>query len=72
MRSAYHQMLIKSCDKQDTVFEAGVKFYQFTCMPFGLTNDVACFQCKMDDFVEHYKLQDTFVYLDYKTIAGKT
>ena len=26
----------------------------------------------MDEFVEHYKLQDTFVYLDNITIAGKT
>ena len=71
MRSVYHQMPIKSSDKQHTAFEARGKLYQFTRMPFCLTNAVACFQHKMDDFVEHYKLHDTFLYLDNITIAGK-
>ena len=71
MRSAYHQMPINTADKQYTAFEAGGKLYQFCRMPFGLTNAVACFQRKMDDFVEQYNLSDTFVYLDNITIAGK-
>ena len=73
MRSAYHQLEMNPFDKPYTAFEADGKLYQFLCVPFGLTNNaVACFQRKMDEFVDNYKLKDTFVYVDNITIAGRT
>ena len=71
MRSAYHQLEMNPFDKSYTAFEAGGKLYQFCRVPFGLTNAVACFQRKMDGFVDNYKLKDMFVYVDI-TIAGRT
>ena len=44
--SAYHQVPLKEEDKPYTAFEARNNLYQFTCLPFGVTNGVACFQRK--------------------------
>ena len=41
-------------------------------MSFGVTNRVACFQCKMDDLIAENELEDTFAYLDNVTICGMT
>jgi len=44
--------------------------YQFTRVPFGVTNGVACFQRTMDAFIEEENLNATFAYLDNVTICG--
>ena len=67
MRSAHHQLEMNPFEKPYTAFEGS-----FAMSPFGLTNVVACFQRKMDEFVDNYKLKDTFVYVDNITIAGRT
>ena len=72
MRSAYHQLEMNPFDKLYSAFEADGKLYQFRRVPFGLTNAVACFQRKMDEFVDNYKLKDMFVYVDNITIVGRT
>ena len=36
-------------------------------MSFGITNGVACFQCKIDDLIAENELEDTFAYLDNVT-----
>ena len=46
--------------------------YQFTRIPFGVTNGVACFQRKMDEFISEEELKGTFAYLDNVTICGRT
>ena len=48
LQSAYHQIPIRKEDKPYTAFEAGGGLYQFTHVPFGVTNGVACFQRIMD------------------------
>ena len=51
LRSAYHQVPLKDEDKPYTTFEARGNLYQFTRLPFGVTNGVACFQRERDDEV---------------------
>ena len=72
LRSAYHQVPILEEDRPYTAFEAGGELYQFTRIPFGVTNGVAAFQRVMDGIVRSEGLNDTFAYLDDVTICGKT
>ncbi|PIK39574.1 hypothetical protein BSL78_23581 [Apostichopus japonicus] len=71
LRSAYHQVPLKEDDKSYTAFESDGSLYQFTRVPFGVTNGVPCFQRIMDSFIEEEKLTDTFAYLDDITICGR-
>ena len=43
LQSAYHQIPISLEDCKYTAFEACRKLYQFTCLPFGVTNGVSAF-----------------------------
>jgi len=43
LRSAYHQLPIKEEDKPYTAFESCGSLYQFTRVPFGVTNGAVCF-----------------------------
>ena len=63
LRSAYHQVPLKDDDKPYTAFEARGCLYQFTRLPFGVTNGVACFQREMVKFVQEENLKATFPYL---------
>uniref|UniRef100_A0A5S6R0U3 Reverse transcriptase domain-containing protein n=1 Tax=Trichuris muris TaxID=70415 RepID=A0A5S6R0U3_TRIMR len=56
---------------QLVAFEAAGGLYQFTRVPFGVTNGVACFQRVIDSFIRDEKLQGTFAYLDDITAAKK-
>ena len=71
LRSAYHQIPIREEEKQYTAFEADGKLFQFTRIPFGVTNGVAAFQRVMDSIVTQEGLRDTFVYLDNITVCGR-
>jgi len=70
MCSAYHQIPIKDEDKPYTAFESDGSLYQYTRVPFGVTNGVACFQRIMDTVIEEENLHATFAYLDNVTICG--
>ena len=72
LKSAYYQLPLSEEDKPFTAFEADGRLYQFTCIPFGVTNGVATFQRAIDKFVDEENLINTFVYLDNITVAGKT
>ena len=71
LRSAYHQVPLKEADKPYTAFEARGNLYEFTRLPFGVTNGVACFQREMMKFVDENGLEASFPYLDNVTICGK-
>ena len=71
LQSAYHQIPLKEDDKPYTAFEAKGGLYQFTRLPFGVTNGVACFQREMMKFVEDNHLKAVFPYIDNITIGGK-
>ncbi len=68
LRSAYHQVSIKESDKPYTAFQAGDALFQFTRIPFGVTNGVACFQRIIMEIIASENLQGTFAYLDNVTI----
>ena len=64
LQSAYHCVPI--------TFEVAGRLYQFTRVPFGVTNGVACFQRKMDELIFKEELKGTFAYLNDVTICGMT
>ena len=72
LRSAYHQIPIAAKDRAFTAFEAGGKLWEFTRVPFGVTNGVPAFQREMDKMIDDAKLKDTYPYLDNITVAGRT
>ncbi|KRX73852.1 Retrovirus-related Pol polyprotein from transposon 17.6 [Trichinella sp. T6] len=57
LKSAYHQIPIPNDEKLYTAFEADGSLYQFTRIPFGVTNGVACFQRVINSFIEKEKLK---------------
>ena len=68
--SAYRQIRIKDEDKPYTAFESSGSLYQYTRVPFGVTNGVACFQRIMDSFIQEENIDATFAYIDNVTICG--
>ena len=70
LKSAYHQIPLREEDRPYTALEADGGFHQFTRMPFGITNGVACFQRSMDNFIFEEELDDTFGFMDNVTICG--
>lgn len=71
LQSAYHQVPLREEERPYTAFEASNGLYQFTRVPFGVTNGVACFQREMTKFVQEENLHGVFPYLDNITICGK-
>ena len=72
LKSAYHQIPLRSDDKPFTAFEVGGRLYQFTRLPFGVTNAVPAFQRIMDSFIERNQLRCAEPYLDDVYIGGIT
>ena len=71
LKSAYHQVPICEVDRPYTAFESGGRLYQFTRIPFGVTNGVAAFQRVMDSVIDKEGASGTFAYLDNITVCGK-
>jgi len=72
LKSANHQIPISECDRKYTAFETCGKFWEFTRVSFGETNEVRAFQRQMDQLVADNGLVDTFPYLDNITVGGHT
>lgn len=72
LRSAYHQIPIRKEDRQYTAFEANGRLFEFTRIPFGVTNGVACFQQVLDEIIRNEALKDTFAYVDDITVCGNS
>ena len=71
LKSAYHQVPILQTERKYTAFEACGALYQFTRIPFGVTNGVAAFQRTLQYLIQTENLEGTFAYLDDVTICGK-
>lgn len=71
LKSAYHQVPIPKNEKIYTAFEACGNLYQFTRIPFGVTNGVAAFQRTLHYVINTEKLKGTYAYLDDVTVCGK-
>lgn len=72
LTSAYHQIPIPEKDRQYTAFEADGNLYQFTRIPFGVTNGVAAFQRVISGLIRDSNLDQTWAYLDNVTVGGST
>ena len=70
--SADYQIPISTKDRPFTTFEAFGKLWEFTRIPFGVTNGVPAFHREMDDLVLNESLKNIFFYLDNITVAGRT
>ena len=70
LKSAYYQLPLHQEDRSFTAFEAGGKLYQYTRLPFGVTNGVLFFQRFIDCLIEKYRLCGTYAYLDNVTVSG--
>ena len=71
LKSAYHQIPIAAKDKPYTAFEAGGRLYQFTRIPFGVTNGVAAFQRIISEIIDKEGLSGVVAYVDNVTICGE-
>ena len=71
LKAAYNQVAIPEKDIAKTAFQANQQKFEYTRIPFGLTNAVAAFQRIMDDIIREENLKDTYVYLDDVTIGGR-
>ena len=72
LKSAYHQVPIKEEDCKYTAFEVDGQLWEFTRIPFGVTNGVSAFQRTIDKVIKMEKLLDTFVFVDNVTVCGRT
>ena len=72
LKSAYHQIPIKEEDIKFTAFEVDGQLWEFTRIPFGVTNGVSAFQRTIDKVIQVEQLQDTFAFVDNVTVCGMT
>ena len=71
LKSAYYQIPLCPADRPFTAFEADGRLYQYTRLPFVVTNGVSCFQRIVDNLIEKYKLIGTYADLDNITVCGR-
>ena len=57
-------------DRPFTAFEAGYKLYQYTRLPFGVTNGVSFSQRFIDCLIKKYRLCGTYAYFCNITVSG--
>ena len=72
LKSAYLQIPLLESEKQYTAFEADGCLYQYTVMPYGVTNGTSVFQRALDNFIKEENLKGVFAYLDNLHICGKS
>ena len=70
LKSAYYQIPLCPEDRQFTAFEADGKLYQYTRLPFGVTNGVSSFQRIVNELIVKYELHGTYAYLENITVSG--
>ena len=72
-KSGFWQIKMDPKSQQYTAFTVGnLRFYEFTCMPFGLCNTSATFQCLMQNTLGKLNLMYCVIYLDDVIIFGRT
>ena len=64
LKSAYYKLLLCPEDQPHTAFEACGKLYQYTRLPFGVTNGFSYFQRVIDHLIEKYCLKRVYAYVD--------
>ena len=73
LKSGYWQVEIDEDSKALTAFTVGpLGFYECECMPFGLKNTPATFQCLMQSCLGDLHLHYCIIYLDDVIVFSKT
>ena len=56
LKSAYYQIPFAPKDREETIFEANGKLYQYCRLPFKVCNRVSAFQRIIDNMIEKHNL----------------
>jgi hypothetical protein len=72
IRSGYHQLRIKEKDINKTTFRKRYGRYEFTVVPFGLSNELVAFMCLMNGIFREYLNKFVIVFLDDIIIYSKS
>jgi hypothetical protein len=72
LRSEYHQVRIKEEDINKTTFMTRYGHYEFTIVPFGLSNAPIVFMCLMNGVFKEYLDKFVIVFLDDILIYSKS
>lgn len=72
LRSRYHQVQIKDKDIHKTTFKTQYGHYEFTVVPFGLTNTTTTFMCLTNSIFHKYLDQFILVFLYDIIIQSKS
>jgi hypothetical protein len=72
VRSRYHQVRIKDEDINKTTFRTRYGHYEFTVVPFGLSNAPTVFMCMMNGVFKDYLDKFVIVFLDEILVYSKS
>jgi hypothetical protein len=72
LRLGYHQVRIKEEDINKTTFRTRYGHYEFTVVPFGLSNALAVFMCMMNGVFREYLDKFVIVFLDDILVYSKS
>ena len=70
LKSGYWQVELDERDKEKTAFSIGSGLWQFTVIPFGLSNAPATFERLMEQVLAGLSLNTALIYLDDILVAG--